>query len=160
MEDLDKFYIGNSIDNMESKVKKLILSDSKIPKYIELLSVPSDDYNQYLLGENLRLIVKEKGLIDYNDFDKNKASTLFNHTLFENLNRIDKRSITDDLSFIENSEHKDKLLHFQKEFYSKLEIIDDFTDWYEVSNNTWLDEKSREEAKKKDEESMVIEKMV
>lgn len=110
MEDLDKFYIGNSIDNMESKVKKLILSDSKIPKYIELLSVPSDDYNQYLLGENLRLIVKEKGLIDYNDFDKNKASTLFNHTLFENLNRIDKRSITDDLSFIENSEHKDKFI--------------------------------------------------
>ena len=54
MEDLDKFYIGNSIDNMESIIKKLILSDSKIPKYIELLSVPSDDYNQYLLEENLR----------------------------------------------------------------------------------------------------------
>ena len=56
--------------------------------------------------------------------------------------------------------HKEKLLHFQKEFYSKLQIVDDFTDWYEVSNNTWLDEKSREEAKKKDEESMVIEKLV
>ena len=56
--------------------------------------------------------------------------------------------------------HKDKLLHFQKEFYSKLEIVDDFTDWYEVSNNTWLDEKSRQEAKKKDEESTIIEKMV
>ena len=56
--------------------------------------------------------------------------------------------------------HKDKLLQFQKEFYSKLQIVDDFTDWYEVSNNTWLDEKSREEAKKKDEESMIIEKMV
>ena len=56
--------------------------------------------------------------------------------------------------------HKNKLLHFQKEFYSKLEIVDDFTDWYEVSNNTWLDEKSREEAKKKDEESTIIEKMV
>ena len=49
--------------------------------------------------------------------------------------------------------HKDKLLKFQKEFYSKLQIIDDFTDWYEVSNNTWLDEQSREEAKKKDEDS-------
>ena len=49
--------------------------------------------------------------------------------------------------------HKDKLLKFQEEFYSKLQIIDDFSDWYEVSNNTWLDEKSREEAKKKDEES-------
>ena len=56
--------------------------------------------------------------------------------------------------------HKDKLLHFQKEFYSKLQIVDDFTDWYEVSNNTWLDEKSRQEAKKKDEESAIIEKMV
>ena len=56
--------------------------------------------------------------------------------------------------------HKEKLLKFQKEFYSKLEIIDDFTDWYEVSNNTWLDEKSREEAKKKDEESIVMEKEV
>lgn len=49
--------------------------------------------------------------------------------------------------------HKDKLLQYQKDFYSKLQIIDDFSDWYEVSNNTWLDEKSREEAKKKDEES-------
>ena len=47
----------------------------------------------------------------------------------------------------------DKLLKFQEEFYSKLQIIDDFSDWYEVSNNTWLDEKSREEAKKKDEEN-------
>ena len=56
--------------------------------------------------------------------------------------------------------HKNKLLHFQKEFYSKLEIVDDFTDWYGVSNNTWLDEKSRQEAKKKDEESTIIEKMV
>ena len=56
--------------------------------------------------------------------------------------------------------HKEKLLTFQKEFYSKLQIVDDFTDWYEVSNNTWLDEKSREEAKKKDEESVIIEKMV
>ena len=53
--------------------------------------------------------------------------------------------------------HKDKLLKFQKEFYSKLQIIDDFTDWYEVSNNTWLDEKSREEAKKKDEETNNLE---
>ena len=52
--------------------------------------------------------------------------------------------------------HKDKLLKFQKDFYSKLQIIDDFTDWYEVSNNTWLDEKSREEAKKKDEESQIL----
>ena len=56
--------------------------------------------------------------------------------------------------------HKNKLLHFQKEFYSKLEIVDDFTDWYEVSNNTWLDEKTRLEAKKKDEQSTIIEKMV
>ena len=53
--------------------------------------------------------------------------------------------------------HKDKLLQFQKDFYSKLQIIDDFTDWYEVSNNTWLDDKSREEAKKKDDELNIME---
>lgn len=47
--------------------------------------------------------------------------------------------------------HKDKLLSFQKNFYSKLQIIDDFTDWYEVANNTWLDEKSRNIAKKEDD---------
>ena len=77
---------------------------------------------------------------------------------------VTKKEYTSQLAFDINAKnanaHKDKLLHFQKEFYSKLQIIDDFTDWYEVSNNTWLDEKSREEAKKKDEESMVIEKMV
>ena len=56
--------------------------------------------------------------------------------------------------------HKDKLLQYQKDFYSKLQIIDDFTDWYEVSNNTWLDEKSREEAKIKDEESSIIDELV
>jgi hypothetical protein len=56
--------------------------------------------------------------------------------------------------------HKDKLLQYQKDFYSKLQIIDDFSDWYEVSNNTWLDEKSREEAKKKDEESAIMDNLV
>ena len=50
--------------------------------------------------------------------------------------------------------HKDKLLKFQEEFYSKLQIIDDYSDWYEISNNTWLDEKSRQEARKKVEESI------
>ena len=110
MEDLDKFYIGNSTDNMQDKVRKLIYTKSKIPKSIELLSIPYDNYNQYLLSENLRLIVKEKGLIDYNDFEKNKASTLFNHTLLENLNRIDKRSITDRISFIDNTPYKENFL--------------------------------------------------
>ena len=56
--------------------------------------------------------------------------------------------------------HKDKLLQYQKDFYSKLQIIDDFTDWYEVSNNTWLDEKSREEAKKKDEETSIMDNLL
>ena len=46
--------------------------------------------------------------------------------------------------------HKEKLLEFQKQFYEKLEIIDDFNDWYEVSNNTWLPLQKREEARKKD----------
>ena len=77
---------------------------------------------------------------------------------------ITKKEYTSQLAFDPAAKnaflHKEKLLTFQKEFYSKLQIVDDFTDWYEVSNNTWLDEKSREEAKKKDEESVIIEKMV
>ena len=48
--------------------------------------------------------------------------------------------------------HKDKLLKFQEDFYSKLQIIDDFSDWYELSNNTWLDKTKREMAKKNDDE--------
>ena len=65
-----------------------------------------------------------------------------------------------DLEAKNANNHKDKLLQYQKDFYSKLQIVDDFTDWYEVSNNTWLDEKSREQAKKKDEESVINEIMV
>jgi hypothetical protein len=48
--------------------------------------------------------------------------------------------------------HKQKLLKFQADFYSKLQIIDDFTDWYELSNNTWINKDNREFAKKRDEE--------
>jgi len=49
-------------------------------------------------------------------------------------------------------DHKEKLLKFQKEFYSKMNIIDDYTDWYEISNNTWIAKEMREIAKEKDEE--------
>ncbi len=49
-------------------------------------------------------------------------------------------------------DHKEKLLKFQKEFYSKMNIIDDYTDWYEISNNTWISKEMREIAKEKDEE--------
>jgi hypothetical protein len=45
--------------------------------------------------------------------------------------------------------HKEKLLEFQQQINEKLQIIDDFNDWYEVSNNTWLPLKVREEARKK-----------
>ena len=55
--------------------------------------------------------------------------------------------------------HKEKLLKFQKDFYSKLQIVDDFTDWYEVSNNTWLSQDNREYARKKDEALEVSEKL-
>jgi hypothetical protein len=48
--------------------------------------------------------------------------------------------------------HKEKLLKFQAEFYSKMQIIDDFSDWYEISNNTWISKDNRQLAKKKDEE--------
>lgn len=47
--------------------------------------------------------------------------------------------------------HKDKLLKFQKNFYSKLQIIDDYTDWFEVANNSWIDETQRAFAKEKEE---------
>lgn len=63
-------------------------------------------------------------------------------------------------SILEDSEsrkaygHKEKLLKFQSEFYSKLQIIDDFNDWYEISNNTWISQESRAYAKKKDEENV------
>lgn len=49
-------------------------------------------------------------------------------------------------------DHKEKLLKFQKEFYSKMNIIDDYTDWYEISNNTWISKEMRDIAKEKDEE--------
>lgn len=48
--------------------------------------------------------------------------------------------------------HKEKLLKFQSDFYSKLQIIDDFSDWYEISNNTWISKDNREMAKKRDDE--------
>lgn len=110
MEDLDKYYIGNNINNMKTKIDSLLLSNTKIPKNLELLSVKSSDYNKYLLSENLRLIIKYKGLIDYNDILKNKTKTLFNHNLLENLNRIDKKDIKDDLLFIEKSKHREKFI--------------------------------------------------
>ena len=53
--------------------------------------------------------------------------------------------------------NKETLLKYQKEFYNKMQIIDDYTDWYEISNNTWIDDKSRAEAKRKDEENIIEE---
>ena len=53
--------------------------------------------------------------------------------------------------------HKEKLLKFQENFYSKLQIIDDYNDWYEISNNTWLGDKERNEAREKDEENALNE---
>lgn len=70
-----------------------------------------------------------------------------------------KLLLSDESAQIAN-EHKDKLLAFQASFYSKMQVIDDFSDWYELSNNTWIDSSSREVAKKKDEQiDMKREKM-
>lgn len=55
-------------------------------------------------------------------------------------------------SLLKAYEHKEKLLKFQKDFYSKLQIIDDFSDWYEVMGNSWLDADQRQFAALKDEE--------
>lgn len=62
------------------------------------------------------------------------------------------KSIVKDYDAKNAYNHKEKLLKFQANFYSKLKIIDDFNDWYEISNNTWLSEENRKEARKKDEE--------
>lgn len=58
----------------------------------------------------------------------------------------------DDPNLKKAHDHKEKLLKFQKEFYSKMSIIDDYTDWYEISNNTWIPHDMRNLAKEKDEE--------
>jgi activating signal cointegrator 1 len=62
------------------------------------------------------------------------------------------KQCTDDRDMKKAYMHKEKLLKFQADFYSKLQIIDDFSDWYEISNNTWISKEHRELAKKKDEE--------
>ena len=56
--------------------------------------------------------------------------------------------------------HKEKLLKFQENFYSKLQIIDDYNDWYEISNNTWLGDKERMYAKLKDDDSAITELII
>ena len=56
--------------------------------------------------------------------------------------------------------HKEKLLKFQENFYSKLQIIDDFNDWYEISNNTWLGENERKYAKQKDDDNAITELII
>lgn len=66
-------------------------------------------------------------------------------------NEFLKKCINDE-SLKKCHDHKEKLLKFQKEFYSKMNIIDDYTDWYEISNNTWISKEMREIAKEKDEE--------
>jgi hypothetical protein len=62
------------------------------------------------------------------------------------------KSLSLDSNLKKSYEHKEKLLKFQKEFYSKMNIIDDYTDWYDISNNTWISKDMRDLAKEKDEE--------
>lgn len=62
------------------------------------------------------------------------------------------KSLALDANLKKSYEHKEKLLKFQKEFYSKMNIIDDYTDWYEISNNTWISKDMRDMAKEKDDE--------
>lgn len=69
------------------------------------------------------------------------------------------KKLCNDLYLKQANNQKDKLLNFQKEFYSKLQIIDDYSDWYEVSKNTWIDEQSREFAREKDRNSEITEKI-
>ena len=66
-------------------------------------------------------------------------------------------SIVQDYNAKSAYNHKEKLLKFQENFYSKLQIIDDYNDWYEISNNTWLGDKERNEAREKDEENALNE---
>lgn len=40
-------------------------------------------------------------------------------------------------------QHRDKLLDFDKNAAKRLGVIDERQDWYELSNNTWLNENQR-----------------
>ena len=61
--------------------------------------------------------------------------------------------IINDLNAKNAYNHKEKLLKFQEDFYSKLQIIDEFNDWYELSKNTWLTDNEREKAKRDEEKA-------
>eukprot|EP00742_Colponemidia_sp_Colp-10_P006673 GILJ01007153.1.p1 GENE.GILJ01007153.1~~GILJ01007153.1.p1 ORF type:complete len:798 (+),score=122.22 GILJ01007153.1:23-2416(+) len=49
--------------------------------------------------------------------------------------------------------HKDKLLDFDRTAARRLQVIDDQSDWFDASENTWLSEDQRALAKKRAEES-------
>jgi len=40
-------------------------------------------------------------------------------------------------------QHRDKLLDFDRNAAKRLGVIDERQDWYELSNNTWLNENQR-----------------
>ena len=40
-------------------------------------------------------------------------------------------------------QHRDKLLEFDRNAAKRLGVIDERQDWYELSNNTWLNENQR-----------------
>lgn len=63
---------------------------------------------------------------------------------------IEGSLMKDDTEYKKAYEHKEKLLKFQKNFYSKLQIIDDYSDWYDISNNPWVDDVQRSFAKEKE----------
>ena len=67
------------------------------------------------------------------------------------------KSIVNDLNAKNAYSHKEKLLKFQEDFYSKLQIIDEYNDWYEISTNTWLADNERQKAKKRDKDNEVTE---
>lgn len=62
------------------------------------------------------------------------------------------QTLPDEKSYIQALQHKEKLLGFDQNADERLAVIDDHTDWFEVSNNSWLTPEDREMAKKMEQE--------
>ncbi len=99
-EELDKMYIGNSIENIEKKVNNLLLSKEKIPRKLELLSIPSNNENKEKLVKNLTFIIKVNGLRDYDDYTY-KVEDYLNHNLIENFTKYDNEKLPEKAFFLE-----------------------------------------------------------
>lgn len=105
-EDLDKIYIGNSIQNIESKIKTILLEKDIISKRLELLAVTPSEKHRKELVDNLTFTIRVNGIRDFDDIDR-KTNSYFNHNLYENMTRYDNERVIKDATFLTSSEYKD-----------------------------------------------------